>query len=119
MKTANTKPAVQDIFPDIKPQHTQGEWKTATQPFGDRNNCVQTVSGKTLAICQHDTKGIVSEGEAEANAQRIVKAVNMHDGLVSLLNHAKDILVKGENSIYEKEPLLDDICRLLKQAEQK
>lgn len=53
--------------------------------------------------------------EAEANAQRIVKAVNMHDELVEALR-------KLRNAIYENKyagGVLDAADELLKQAEGK
>lgn len=115
----------------MKPQHTQGDWKIGTQPFGDRKNCIQTMAGKTLAICQHDTKGIVSEEEAEANAQRIVTCVNeyealkkkadMHDELVESVKVQLDII---KNLIASKRVVnLDEAIsyyeQLLKRSEQK
>jgi hypothetical protein len=65
-----------------KPQHTQGEWK------------ILTTSNKDLMIVplkdngQYDHKiATIHEirGEQQANAKRIVKAVNLHDELVNAL----------------------------------
>lgn len=71
-----------------KPQHTQGEWKF----FKDPNGAVYTKNKikckcATVAFCVRIN---VSDKEAEANAKRIVKAVNMHDELVSALKKMVD-----------------------------
>ena len=61
-------------------QHTKGEWKVGSFPFSKDLNYVCDSSGHHISCCQ--IGGERTMAHAEANAQRIVKAVNMHDELV-------------------------------------
>lgn len=103
-----------------KSNHTQGEWKADETNIYLNNPEMEIM----IATCQKDDNARFTENftEAEANAQRIVKCVSMHDALVKALNNLLQI-VEGE---YPEDQLADKnqyniqpIRDLLKQAEQK
>ena len=104
-------------------QHTKGEVKTqdiyigigaskyATSRTEDGTQYYCNIYIKARFLCKAYGKTIK---ETNANANRIVKAVNMHDELVSKLKLFMDYL----NPFSEAE-LMDEVRELLKQAKQK
>lgn len=97
--------------PDRKqPQHTQGEWNVNYTADSVSDLAIFS-NGCQIAIIEQ----LVSQEETKANAQRIVKAVNMHDELVEALKRLADAhyngKAQGANWINASE--------VLKQAEQK
>lgn len=98
-----------------QPQHTQGEWKQ-TIINSDVIEITPKDDWKVIArLTTFDPsrdKSIQTFEQIEANAQRIVKAVNMHDELVKELKMANELL---EN----RGVTLASITKLLKQAKQK
>lgn len=98
-----------------QPQHTQGRNWLRESP---NSIWVEIMADEThVATIPYKTK------EQQANAQRIVKTVNMHDELVKMLNEIKETINKSEEwwmdnpdkggfDLVKKEALL-------KQAEQK
>ena len=116
MKTTNAKPTVQDIFPDIKIPHTQGEWEIdgycTTAIISKQSNG----SYKHIAECNYGREGNDENLELnKTNAQRIVKAVNMHDELIELADAVSKISCWDDfNDVF-----LIKSKQLLKQAEQK
>lgn len=79
----SSKPTVRDIFPDIKKQsqHTQGIWQLGFNPNKDRS----IYSGIEM---------IIPRIKSDANAERIIKCVNMHDELVAHLKNLYSTCVK-------------------------
>lgn len=138
MKTQ--KPTVQDIFPNMNPQHTQGEWKHNDVSFGTKpyKELINDSEKETIAEVYGNTRE-----EAEANAQRIVKAVNeydenkrkadMHDELIEHIRKLNDEFVYAltnmakilklnmsvESLRIEENTLVKKSKQLLKQAEGK
>lgn len=122
-----------------QPQHTQGEWRMVTGLKKAGDLCIH-VRGKQ--ICDFPDYNSTLEDnaeqrkkiqEAEANAQRIVKAVNMHDELVegirrlineliySTSNQCKVLAMTDEQIIdtVNKNSLIIKYRQLLKQAAEK
>lgn len=92
-----------------KLQHTQGEWRKDIQ---NGDGIVKILSpyeegkeSQLIAVLPFET------ANQKANAQRIVKAVNMHDDMVEVLKIALANLKSGANSTK------DMIEQLLKQVE--
>jgi len=113
-----------------QPQHTQGEWRIVTglQKAGDL--CIHVKGKQICDFPQYNSTLEDNENqraklqEAEANACRIVKAVNMHDELVSKLKQIQAVgncKYHGTDStiaqIFDTE--FKNLDSLLKQAEQK
>lgn len=97
--------------------HTQGEWKISSTGFSkDEKRYITNHENDIVAHAYGD-----NIEESEANAERIVKAVNMHDELVKELVRAKQRIVFLEGFTEGKaDPTdLNKINQLLKQAEQK
>lgn len=111
IKAQNERSKLHDEFMTKQPAHTKGEWKIS---FGE--NRVRDKDGKLIAICKRDGREKISD-EDIANAQRIVKAVNMHDELVESL---KDLIERLELDGYDNYNVRIRKAKiLLKQAEQK
>lgn len=98
--------------------HTKGEWKVNLSTPSKFLIYAETGS-KTLARIECDR--FTDEEEAEANAQRIVKAVNIYDELIELAN-----CILLESELREKaglqsitKTLRSKAIELLKKAEQK
>lgn len=94
-----------------KPKRTKGNWRFSS------NLIFSTTSGKLERICQLVNK---SEKVNDANAQRICKAVNMHDELIEGLERAKK-RIEYDNESHQSDyckSVLRDIEYLLKQSEQ-
>ena len=104
--------------------HTGGEWRVSNKPAFDE---VGGSPFKKPIFCYGASKpngSIISHAigktieEAEANAQRIVKAVNMHDELISMLKRElKSLEEWNGNGNYTFR--IEEMKDLLKQAEQK
>lgn len=94
---------------DNKPQHTQGEWKIEETSFEEIN-----IYSGDINICTVLRQGEL-EQEGDANAQRIVKAVNMHDELVRDLTLAYKRMKREEMT----GNLMDSIESLMREASQK
>lgn len=97
-----------------QPQHTQGEWSFYLDGIYDSK-------GEMIASTMKDKDHYLKErNENIANAQRIVKAVNMYDELIDSLKAIKAFV----NSASKEYPVsakatLSIIDNLLKQAGQK
>lgn len=95
-----------------QPQHTQGEWKVDKLS----HKISVSIQGTEMTICS-----MAETPERVANAQRIVKAVNMHDELINGLKK----IANCQNSLtyYSDRKLIESVIEqakeLLKQAEQK
>ena len=112
MKKQNTKPTVQDIFPDIKtPQHTQGD-KPQKKDF-----CSPSIAGKNFV--RVDYRGYVKALESYITKNE--KAVNMHDELIELLAWARKVIDASvpKQAGYGAVEILPKIEQVLKQAEGK
>lgn len=109
---------------DNHPQHTKGELQLGGVDYmgGFYEVIIHYADGKVFG----DGRGKTPK-EAEANAHRIIKAVNMHDELIEELTRVqvtyRDLSEKfasdGDKKradIYEKESL--KLKKLLKQSEQ-
>lgn len=105
MKKTNTGVKVQGTE---SAQHTKGEWKNESVYIHfnkyphNRTACCEIFndSNKKELICH--TYGEVKE-EAEANAKRICKAVNMHDALMEIAETIVKILsTKSEMTISQR-----------------
>lgn len=93
---------------DNQPKHTQGELRLVKGRYIFAGKGGAT---KIVAECKPHTDLLapqtnVTKQEAEANAQRIVKAVNMHD---SLINVSKDVFEHLKNLRASKDKELDII----------
>lgn len=116
-------------IPETKPAvlHTKGEWAiNHGQTYQNRTGggfvyMIESILGKI-----HDVGTIIcsvhgkTKEEAEANAQRIVTAVNMRDELVAALNYLK-IYVNASLVAYPYtgESALEVIENLLEKAKQR
>ena len=102
-----------------KTQHTQGEWSVSVQ--GD-DVFIRPENIMKRAICKIYPREDENE-TAEANAERIVKCVNMHDELVETLRKLEmglNNIASERTSTWNKyEPIIAKAKQLLKQAEQK
>lgn len=109
------------------PKPTQGEWEIADNGIEDKHKYT-ILSNGSKCICDiyrknYPKKKSEKDPEALANAQRIVKAVNMHDKLVTALRvlytayMREDVLENVSNG--EEKDMQGEIEHLLKQAEQK
>ena len=97
---------------NAQPTYTRGEWKVINDYEGKEDNFVVKIVSDKKTICILNNHPL----EITANAQRIVKAVNMHDELISklkaLLHYVEDNYnVRGDN-------ILDIVKETLKEAEQ-
>lgn len=100
-----------------KAQHTKGEWIYV--PFENADGKfiyarIQTKE-KSVAFANVYLDHHIGKQEAEANAKRIVKAVNMHDELIECIK-ASDKEIKRTGG--HLSPLGIRIQSLLQQAEQ-
>lgn len=98
---------------EAKAQHTKGEWKA------EKGNifCDDKRIAQTFISPEWDKRGkfIANNDIADANAERIAKAVNMHDELVKMIRYSVTLL-NGDGADREMQ---DKMLELLKQAEQK
>lgn len=98
-------------------KHTQGEKLSIsgevfkTSEYGIYKLHIKDSINKIRATVFGKTKE-----EAEANAKRIVKCVNMHDDLIDIIKNLYGAYV-AKDFISEKEET--EILKLLKQSEQK
>lgn len=93
-----------------KPKHTQGKWDFSKVINGE----VYIVNDKNQTIAKTlSAKGETTEDQALANAQRMVKAVNMHDELIKTLHTTLSYIP------YSELQFIDKISKLLKEAAHK
>jgi len=95
---------------ETQPQHTLGEWKVS-------GNKTRIKSGDNLIIADCRAFDNIKEEEAKANAQRIVKAVNILSILEEEIEHANKF--KEENLSLEGRYKKLYLTNLLKQADLK
>lgn len=97
-----------------KPQHTQGKWRAEA-----RSGNANLYFNEEITSCFANIQFHVGH-DAEANAQRIAKAVNMHDELMENLKLAVQLMSipdhMQEDHWFEQQDKLKDF---IKQAEQK
>lgn len=103
-----------------QPKHTQGEWITERQAGGKQIIYAKTEDGGGYIAAVDNAE----ESKNSANAQRIVKAVNMHDELVETIKESDELFDilrdKDTNGELQKFKLtFEKIKQLLKQAELK
>lgn len=105
-------------------KHTQGEWKLSGLVMTndkteihteDRVHC-QFIDSK-FAITKPALAFGATKEEAEANAQRIVKCVNLHDDLIHTIRRLIGSINMTDSQIKERE--VSRAFELLNQAEQK
>lgn len=99
-----------------KPKHTQGEWRVTTD--GEANFFgIATEKGWLMRIQQNGEMQVV---EQIANAERIVKCVNMHNELIQAI---KDLVehcnVMPNSKCPESLNPYGKLVSLINQAEQK
>lgn len=100
-----------------QPKHTQGEWKINKYS----STTIESEKLRTIASCGSYSSNVEdSTSENEANAQRIVKAVNF----LSIFEEFTKKYKEGYKFEHEEElcpdlVILEQIEQLLKQAEQK
>jgi len=112
-----------------QPQHTQGE----LEQLGGASATKRILDDKHWIDIIVNGKGIVSSAygktreETEANAKRIVKAVNMHDELMQSVNDLDDMIKKlyveyigleklTSDDLKNMQTITDKSRQLLKQA---
>lgn len=95
---------------DNQPQHTQGRYWLRESP---NSIWVEIMADEThIATIPYKTK------EQQANAHWIVKAVNMHDELVSGLRKALEVFAISDKKEGQEKAFLE-LSALLKQSEGK
>lgn len=91
-----------------QPQHTQGEWKI---------NQMGNIDCGEMRICNMPSI-TGKEEEIKANAQLILRAVNMHDELIAAVKDCYlEVIHKAESNLTPE--LCCKLDQLLKQAEGK
>lgn len=116
MKTKNTKPTVQDIFPDIKPQNKQNKQNKQSKQSKPQKKDYCTPSPFGKQFVQVDRKAYCDALEKYIKENEV--AINMHYELVEqlklMLNHF------GHATLNEHSAeLVQNTIRAIKQAEQK
>lgn len=94
-----------------QPKHTQGEWRRVKDAF----SIEKILSEDRLLIAEINMQKVspTGESEAQANCERIVKAVN----LLSIIENYMETHGYLINNIQDRK--LEFLCALLKKAEQK
>lgn len=90
-----------------EPAHTNGKWNIARS---EKRDYVVDEKGNSIAMCGENP--VIELEESQANAQRIVKAVNLLSGIEARIAELESIAPKGELQ-------LNAIKLFLKQAENK
>ena len=125
MKKETNTDLVYPVKPIKQEQHTKGEWK---QDPNDWHHIVNE-RGETITQVYEHYMTKMEAHEPRANAQRIVKAVNMHDELVNQLKEWERtfqafLLTKLGDKNYESLNIFfitrrTESEKLIKQSEQK
>lgn len=127
------KKSMQEIAYGAKqPAHTKGEWRHKDDDpcyiMCGRGGETKFIARTVLHKGDEFTTVKLEREEAEANARRIVKAVNMHDELISETDnikfYASTALKSLDNGSLSEvrgmlEGILEKSAHLLQQAEQK
>jgi hypothetical protein len=106
-----TPPQTQPSKEVLQDKHTKGEWKVNPIPGYGREVRVMDSSGNKKVICLCNSSPSYNKGEAEANAELIVKAVNERQWLLDSLKLIQQRLRafhdEAELSEQDKEIIFD------------
>ena len=96
-------------------KHTPGKWS-----FSKKKDMILDNDKNRIANLFDKGEYFKPYDETQANAQRIIKAVNMHDELIEMIKELKYELrlAQSDNFIIDTETKIERAEELLKKAEQ-
>lgn len=99
-------------------KHTPGKWEIRATSNDDDFAFEISSNNKEIAAVYNSSLAAIPDEQVIANAQRIVKAVNMHDELVECLDKFLSVTAKFPIDTQKVFKVNEMARELIKQAEQ-